>query len=73
MINKITLFIISLLVPMFCSSQSLEAKFQQKLDTIFQQNKDAVGAIIHVEFPDKNISWTSAVGFSDKTRTVLLS
>ena len=50
-------------------SQLLEQKFQQKFDALFQQNKDAVGAIVHIEFPEKNISWTSAVGFSDKEKT----
>jgi D-alanyl-D-alanine carboxypeptidase len=51
------------------SAESLKQEFQQKLDALFKQNEDAVGAIVHVEFPAKNISWTSAVGFSDKEKT----
>lgn len=44
-------------------AQSLEDKFQEVLDTTYQSNLDAVGILFHVESPDKNISWTSAVGF----------
>ncbi len=64
--------IIILLSPLLIFGQSLEAKFQKGLDSLFQQNEDAIGAIIHVEFPDKNISWTSVVGFSDKEKRTVL-
>lgn len=47
-------------------AQSIENKFQQVLDSVYNANKDAVGIMVHVESPDNNISWTSAVGYADK-------
>ena len=32
----------------------------------YQENPDAVGILVHIEAPEKNISWTAAVGYSDK-------
>lgn len=49
-----------------CNAQTLEQELQFILDTTYQANKDAVGFMIHIESPSKNISWTSAVGFSSK-------
>ncbi|WP_299120401.1 serine hydrolase domain-containing protein [uncultured Winogradskyella sp.] len=40
--------------------------FQSILDSIYAQNKDAIGIMVHVEAPDKAISWSGAVGISDK-------
>jgi len=67
------LILVVLVAPILSCSQSIEQEFQEQLDSIYQQNKDAVGAIIHLEIPDKNISWTSAVGFSDKEKKTLLN
>lgn len=64
--NKLLLLLSLIYIPIIATSQHLEQKFQQKLDSIFNENKDAVGVIIHIEFPDKNISWTAAAGFSNK-------
>ncbi|KGL63501.1 D-alanyl-D-alanine carboxypeptidase [Polaribacter sp. Hel1_85] len=36
------------------------------MDSTYQANRDAIGIMIHVESPNKNISWTSAVGYSNK-------
>ena len=36
------------------------------LDSIYKANKDAVGILVHIESPNKNLSWSGAVGFSDK-------
>ncbi len=58
--------IIILLVSNACNAQKLERQFQHLLDSTFQANQDAIGIMIHVESPDKNISWTSAVGYSNK-------
>ncbi len=60
------LALLTLLLSNICNAQEIEQKFQSILDSTYQVNKDAVGIMIHVESPDKNISWTSAVGFSNK-------
>ena len=66
-LKRLTYFIIFLLfVSNICNGQLLEQKLQQVLDSTYQANQDAVGIMIHVESPNKNISWTSAVGFSNK-------
>lgn len=57
---------ISLLISTICYAQQLEQKLQYVLDTTFQANQDSVGIMIHVESPNNNLSWTSAVDFSDK-------
>ncbi|MBC2844205.1 serine hydrolase domain-containing protein [Winogradskyella flava] len=45
--------------------------FQSILDSIYNQNKDAVGLMIHIESPDKGISWSGVAGYSDKSETEL--
>ncbi|WP_400076359.1 serine hydrolase domain-containing protein [Winogradskyella sp. R77965] len=45
--------------------------FQSILDSIYAQNKDAVGLMVHIEAPDKKISWSGAAGVSDKRGTQL--
>lgn len=58
--------ILFLALPNICYGQTLEQKFQFLLDTIYEANKDGIGFMVHVESPNKNISWTSAVGLSSK-------
>lgn len=62
----ITFGIILFLISNLCNAQDVEQKFQHLLDSTYQANRDAIGLMIHVESPDKNISWTYAVGFSNK-------
>jgi len=46
--------------------------FQNVLDSIYKANPDSKGLLVHIEAPDKNISWSGAVGYSDyKTKTPL--
>ena len=52
-----------------CNGQELEKQFQHVVDSTYQANEDAIGIMIHVESPNKNISWTYAVGYSDKNHT----
>lgn len=47
--------------------------FQSILDSIYAQNKDAVGLMAHIEAPDKKISWSGAVGVTDKNTKVPLT
>ena len=65
--------ILFLAVSNICTAQTLEQKFQFILDTTYQANKEAIGFMVHVESPNKNISWTSAVGFSNKDRNEKLN
>ncbi len=72
-IHKIFLATIIIFITNACYAQGFEEKLQFILDTTYQANKDAVGFMIHVESPDNNISWTSAVGFSSKENTEKLN
>ena len=45
--------------------------FQSILDSIYNQNKDAIGLMVHIEAPDAKISWSGVAGFSDKGNTEL--
>lgn len=47
-------------------AQSLEDRLQHTIDSFYQAIPDATGIMIHIESPDKNISWSYAVGYSDK-------
>lgn len=63
-------FTIKLFVLCFISynviGQNRKQKFQNVLDSIYKANIDATGIMIHVESPDNDISWTSAVGIANK-------
>ena len=65
--KNIIVFLVAML-PIFitCNAQEIEKKLQHILDSTYQANQNAVGLLIHVESPNKNISWTSAIGFSNK-------
>ncbi len=47
-------------------SVSKEVKLQTLLDSIYQKHPNGIGFILHVEAPDQNISWGSAVGYSNR-------
>lgn len=47
-------------------AQTIEDRFKTIVDTTYENNKEAIGIMIHVESPEKNISWTYAIGLSDK-------
>ncbi|PTM12045.1 MAG: hypothetical protein DA407_00115 [Bacteroidetes bacterium] len=42
------------------------AKLQTLIDSIYKAHPNGVGFILHVEAPDQNISWGSAVGYSNR-------
>ena len=42
-----------------------EVVFQSVLDSIYKKNKNCIGLMVHVEAPDKNISWSGVIGVSD--------
>lgn len=68
-----SLGILFLIVSNICNAQELEQQFQHVLDSTYQANQDAVGIMIHVESPDNNVSWTAAVGYSNKETNLYLS
>ena len=47
-------------------SISKEEKLQTLLDSIYKKHPDGIGFILHVEAPNQNISWGSAVGHSNR-------
>ncbi len=65
-LSQIFLITLFLTLSTGVKAQTIEKEFQQVLDSVYNANKDAVGIMVHVESPDKNISWTSAVGYADK-------
>ena len=50
----------------FAFTQSNEAKLQELIDSVYNANPASVGIMIHVEAPDKGISWSGASGYSEK-------
>lgn len=72
--NKI-LFIFLIVFVFSCKKEKNTSKelvdkteiFQAILDSIYNNNKDAVGLMAHIEAPDKGIFWSGAVGVSDKS------
>jgi D-alanyl-D-alanine carboxypeptidase len=44
--------------------------FQKVLDSVYQENPDLLGIMVHIEAPNKNLSWSGAVGLSNKNDTV---
>ncbi|UTW62342.1 beta-lactamase family protein [bacterium SCSIO 12741] len=67
------LLIFNLLSGKRLIAQSWEMRFEALLDSVYQANEDALGILIHVESRDQHISWTSARGFSDSSRTSQLT
>ncbi|TRX72542.1 serine hydrolase [Carboxylicivirga sp. M1479] len=53
-----------LLLTLTSYGQTLEQNFQRTIDSIYQKNPDAIGYILAIESPDRNISWTGAIGYS---------
>lgn len=63
-----TLIILALILSNLTHAQHLEQDFQTIVDSIYQKNRDTEGILVHVEAPNKNISWSYAVGYSNKKR-----
>jgi D-alanyl-D-alanine carboxypeptidase len=67
---------ISVLIFAFSITQSITGFGQEKLIKDFQSaidkevNENMPGILIHIESPDRNISWSGAAGFSDKAKQV---
>ncbi|RXQ92152.1 class A beta-lactamase-related serine hydrolase [Ancylomarina salipaludis] len=53
-----------LIITSYC--QTIEQQFQKTIDSIYNANPDVIGYIVAIEAPDRNISWTGAIGYSSK-------
>lgn len=50
-------------------AQNIEYAFQKIMDSAYQAHPETIGMIVHVESPDKNISWEYAVGHDGKNNS----
>jgi len=48
------------------NNNTLLKEVEAKIDSIYKKNPETIGLLVHIEAPDKNISWTKTVGYSDK-------
>ena len=53
--------------------QPVNPVFQNFVDSIYSNNPNAIGILVHVEAPDQNISWSGAAGYSDKINKTKLN
>lgn len=58
--------LIFLITGQFVSGQSAAKNFSKTLDSIYISNPETIGIMIHIECPDKKISWSGAIGHSNK-------
>lgn len=65
---KFTLVLVIFAGLFSCQEKSIskEAKLQSLLDSIYKKHPKGIGFILHVEAPNENISWGSAVGYSNR-------
>lgn len=74
MINRLRLFWILIVAVFYNCKQNDTINttatkteiFQTILDSIYGQNEDALGIMVHVEAPDIDISWSGVAGHSNK-------
>jgi len=65
--NKLcSIFALLILISLPSQSQSLDSKIQALLDSTMSANPDAVGIMVHVEAPDRSLSFTGATGSAGK-------
>lgn len=68
MVKKVYL-IIALLLTLLMGCQEnnvIDDKLQSLIELTLKENPNAIGIILHVEAPEKNISWEGAVGYSSR-------
>ncbi|MBI3233604.1 MAG: beta-lactamase family protein [Bacteroidetes bacterium] len=71
--KQIQTFLICFIFSHTCTAQEIEKKVQHYIDSIYQAHPSSVGIMVHVESPEKKISWNYAVGVSDKVNNTPLS
>lgn len=57
-----------------CKEKKNENEFsvQKLLDQYYADHPEMIGLMVHIEAPDKNISWSGAVGLVNKSDTILI-
>lgn len=57
-----------------CKEKKNENEFsvQKLLDQYYADHPEMIGLMVHIEAPDKNISWSGAVGLANKSDTILI-
>ncbi|SCY00116.1 D-alanyl-D-alanine carboxypeptidase [Nonlabens sp. Hel1_33_55] len=68
-ICALLLFIISI---NSINAQNIEKRFETIIDSIYNLNRDGIGFIVHIEAPDRENSWSYAVGHKAKNSTEAL-
>ena len=53
-------------------AQSIETILQTVIDSIYTANPNSIGIMVHLESPEKGISWSGASGYSDKNTKIIL-
>lgn len=71
MIRAVSLLLL-LISSVISRAQNLEQEFQKVLDSLYKSTPESIGIMVHVEFPDNHLSWTSAVGVSNRETMNLL-
>ena len=71
--NTIFTLLSILFVNLIFAQDPLEAKLQSALDAVYKTHPEAVGMLVHVEAPEKNISWSGAAGYANKETKATLS
>ncbi|SFN76639.1 D-alanyl-D-alanine carboxypeptidase [Bizionia echini] len=56
-----------LFLPSLVYTQSIETKFQAIIDSVYASNQTSIGIMVSVESPERNISWSGAIGYSNLT------
>lgn len=67
----ITFLILSVAQNLY-SQANIETRFQATIDSIYQAHQETIGIMVHVETPEKDISWSGASGYSDKIKKTKL-
>ena len=67
------IFLIQFLFGQVIFAQSHEKSMEDMIDSFYQSHPKATGIMVDVESISKNISWTYAVGYSDKNLKTILS
>ncbi|MBK9389314.1 MAG: beta-lactamase family protein [Bacteroidetes bacterium] len=67
-INVLVLFLAVSSASNIYSQQEIYKEFQAAIDK--EINENMPGLLIHIESPDRNISWSGAAGFSDKDKQI---
>ncbi len=57
---------LTLLLSTLTHAQRLEQELQKIVDSIYHENSETEGIMVHVEAPDNDLSWSYAVGHSNR-------